>query len=472
MKGKIKIKAGVFVVALLFLATTVTVNAEPPVAIHGSGINEEVEAEPWPPNDDDYEVVWADTYYDAMIGIDVTSDIDNNCIIVGVNDAMEGVVVKYNGMTGEVIWDNILDESLVLPLGGGSYPPETDISDFYCIRDLLFDMYQERYDFIIEPTGTYIFISSVDTDSNGDIVIVATAYDDSDEDMPSDVYVAKYRGSDGEILWGRVLDLYIWDMGSSVAFNENDDVIVVGVGGGIQINGEDILPIMDGWMYELNADYGYTSDMNHVFGILQPLPYYFDVAIDTNNNIFATGAYLDIDWSNFPDITAEQSVFVSKHSGYTLNLVNSYLGDPDIYTWLQTIAVDTNDEVYVGGYINNPYSSQYIIKFTNDLNTILWDKQSETGEVLSIATSKEPAIDQFAVQVSNFYDEAFITDLYALSGTFLLEIVECLDEGRGSAVTYDTASDIFVTGGIEGGYEEYMHTMKYHIIPSTILILL
>ena len=459
--------AGVFVAALFVLsAASAIVNAWDTTAPMSS-----LESHLFPP-DDEYEEIWADTYYDAITGLDITSDKDDNCIVVGINDALEGVVVKYDGMTGEVIWGDILDESLVLG-GGGSYPLHVDIGDFYCIRDLLFDINQERFDPIIEPTDTYsILISSVDTDSEGDIVIVATAYDDSDEDMPSAAYVAKYRGSDGELMWDRVLDLYIWDVGSSVAFNENDDVIVVGVGGGIQINGEDILPIMDGWMYELNADYGYTSDMNHVFGILQPLPYYFDVAIDTNNNIFATGAYLDIDWSNFPDITAEQSVFVSKHSGYTLNLVNSYLGDPDIYTWLQTIAVDTNDEVYVGGYINNPYSSQYIIKFTNDLNTILWDKQSETGEVLSIATSKEPAIDQFAVQVSNFYDEAFITDLYALSGTFLLEIVECLDEGRGSAVTYDTASDIFVTGGIEGGYEEYMHTMKYHIIPSTILILL
>ncbi|MEM4257766.1 MAG: hypothetical protein QXL17_01265 [Candidatus Thermoplasmatota archaeon] len=424
--------------------------------------------QPQPQADDDdnsvYEVVWEDTYYGAGMVLDVASDFDNNYIVVGVTHSFEGAVVKYNGVTGEVIWDNIISDSVMLPFyEGETYQPTSDISRFYCIRNLMLDVHQQRYDFSLDPTGAYfILITGVDIFSNGDVVIVATAIDNTNDNDPSDVYIAKYSGLTGEVIWERLLDLYVWDFGYSVAVTSNDNVIVVGVSGGYETHNGQLLPIMDGWVYKLDGDNeGCTLDQSHIFGITQPLPYYFDVALDSNNNVFATGACLIIDWSNFPEITDVQTVVVNRYSGTTLNLQKSYYGNPAIFTWLCTITIDTENKIYVGGHINNPTTNRYIMKFTNNLNTSLWTLQNVPGEVVCLAASKNPNVDEIAAQIGG---NGFITDRFTFAGAFIApEIIEHLNEGCGMAIVYDGNNDMVVTGSIEGGWDVYMHTMKYHI---------
>lgn len=450
-------RLGLMAVALLFAITTA--HAKQAARAH--------EQHQWPPNEDDYEIIWADTYYDALIGLDMAVDEDNDCAIVGIDDALEGAIIKYDGMTGEVIWDQHLRESFVFSLGGRPYPPYDNMSEFYSLRDFLGEICQQRFDFVLEPTQPYsILISGVDTDSEGNVVIVATAQDNRDPDLPAVAYVAMYRESDGDLLWERLLDSYFWNHGSSVVVTSDDAVIVVGVGGGIELVNEEPWPILDGWVYELDGTTGRISDQSHAFGILQPLPYHFDVARDANDNIFTTGPLLDIDWSEFPVITAEQSAFVNKHDGNTLRLTESYYDDHDEFTWLSTVSVDTNNDVYAGGYINDPLTRQHVVKLSNDLRTLVWEKQDTKGTIHSLAASKDPQIGEIAAQVRDSSGDAFATNRYALSGRLLPpRIVECLDEGYGFALAYDENSDIIVSGAIWGAYEQqYMYTMKYHII--------
>jgi hypothetical protein len=442
--------ASVFVVAV-FLATTVTVNAI-------QEAHKSIPVHPIPP----YNVLWATEYPDGLYPPDVTTDRNNDVIVCGISQNNEGLIVKYSGTTGGIIWENLIPDSVTSP-GQNQNPLGIDL---HCIRDFIIGLNDRRMG--IETGDAAIIFGGVDTFRNTDVIAVATVYYNNEEDQPSDVYVARYASSDGELLWEKLIHFYTYDFSFAVTVNCDDDVVVAGVSGGIEIGQGDPLPIMDGWVYKLDGDDGHFKGQNHIFGILQPLPYYFDVANDSSNDIFATGLGLDIDWSGFPDIiTAGQTAILTKYDGDTLQLLKTYLGDFDVYTWTQTVTVDKDNYVYIGGdIILNGANREYIVKFTNDLENIEWkltDHYLYEGTIPCLATRSN--CDVVAAANPRNLDGYMVTQIFNKNGYLRLNITEGKDavhRAEATATAVDRNDDV-ITTGIRSPPGWYWYTMKCHI---------
>jgi len=462
-------KAGAFAVAILFLAMTAatTIKADPPLVRIGVGGHWEQQVHPVPPTPPSYQVIWAAEYPDGLCPADIVADRNNDVIVGGMSQMGSGLIVKYSGATGDVIWSGDVTSALCSPHHEDQNPYHADL---HTIRNLMIDMNNQRFGF--DTSDLQIFVGGVDVDSNNDVVVVATSTDFSQDDTPQDVIVAKYNSEDGALMWSQYITFYTYDNSMGIAVDKNDNVIVAGVSGGVELRDGHLIPLMDGWMYKLAGSDGHMLHMDHIFGIAQALPYYWDVDSDSQNNYFATGPALIIDWSDFPhNLNATQTTILNKYNA-ALHLVNTQLWPVDPYTFILTVCVDSSDYVYVGGWINtNGSSREYIVKFNNNIDTVLWTIPNtyyfEPGFIMKLANTSNGRI-VAAAQLMN-YDGYMTTEIFrANTGGHYFRINEAKDvihDAYAMAVAVDHANDIITTGMRYPPGDWY--TMKYHVRDGT-----
>jgi hypothetical protein len=459
-------KAGAFAVAILFLATTAatTIKADPPLIPLGVIGRSQQQVHPVPPTPPSYQVIWDAEYPDGLYPADSVADRNNDVIIGGISQTLSGLLVKYNGATGDVIWSNEVTNAV---LGNPDHPDQNPYhADLHTIRNLMIDMSNQRLGF--DTSDLQIYVGGVDVDSNNDVFAVATATDVSQDDLPQDVIVAKYNSEDGALIWNKFITFYTYDNSFGIAVDKNDNVIVAGVSGGIELRNGQLIPLMDGWMYKLAGSDGHMLHMDHIFGIAQALPYYFDVDSDSQNNYFATGPALILDWSDFPNnLNATQTTILNKYNT-AFHLVNTQLWPSDPYTFVLTICVDSSDYVYVGGWINtNGWSREYIVKFYNSLNSSIWtvpnQYYSEKGVIMKLDNTSNGRI--VAAADLTDYDGYMTTEIFrANTGGHYFRINEAKDviyDASATTVAVDYANDI-ITSGIRYPPGDW-YTMKYHV---------
>jgi hypothetical protein len=463
---------------------TATVNAfQLPIIIHGihhipggihgqkvNGSHGEISNEsggPVPPAPPSYQVLWGAEYPDGLISTDVAADRNNDAYVCGIDQFGGGLLVKYSGATGDVLWADNVVNSVQYP-GQNQNPLGTDL---HSIRNLMTQMTNQRFGF--DTSSFQILVGGVDVDSHNDVVAVATAYDFGQSDVPSDVYVAKYKSSDGSVLWEKYITFYTFDSSMGVTVDKDDNIIVAGVSGGVELRNGQVIPIMDSWMYKLAGTDGHMLHMDHIYGIAQPLPYYLDVDADSQNNYFATGPALNIDWSNFPhSISVTQTSILNKYSA-ALHLTTTYLWPINPYTFILTICVDTSNTVYIGGWINTDGGSrEYIVKFNNNLNSVLWSipnqAYSQIGTIMRLANMSDSRIVAASDLSNTIYEGYMTTEIFrATSGNFELRINEGRDvihDAYATATIVDRANNIITTGMRAGPGSGDWYTMKYHLV--------
>jgi hypothetical protein len=465
-----KIKAGAFAVAMLFLAmaAATTIKADPPFVPSGVIGRSQQQVHPVPPTPPSYQVIWDAEYPDGLIPMDSVADRNNDVIIGGISQMGSGLVVKYSGPTGDVIWSNdVTDEvnALWTPEHEDQNPYHADL---HTIRNLMIDMNNQRFGF--DTSDLQIFVGGVDVDSNNDVVVVATATDVSQDDLPQDVIVAKYNSEDGALIWDKFITFYTYDFSMGITVDKNDNVIVAGASGGVELREGHLIPLMEGWMYKLAGSDGHMLHTDHIFGIAQPLPYYFDVDSDSQNNYFATGPALIIDWSDFPhNLNMTQTSILNKYNA-ALHLVNTQLWPVDPYTFILTVCVDSSDYVYVGGWIiTNGWSREYIVKFNNNIDTVLWtipnEYYFEKGTIMKLANISNVKI-VAAAQLTD-YDGYMTTEIFrASNGRHYFRINEGKDfiqDTYAMTVAVDRANDITTSAMKFPPETGDWYTMKYHV---------
>jgi len=442
-----------------------------------------------------YTTVWDDEYQDGFCAWDVAIDTQKNVIIGGYDMFYNGKIVKYDGSTGEVLWDGTITDAVLSLNAQQSQPLQGDggedqqqqqqqhnIEDYVCLRDFMQEIWHEKYSFAPSSSELAVLVGGVDTDAQNNIVFVATVYDLSTEAQPSDVYVAKYD-AEGNMIWEILLDIFIWDQSQAIAIDSSNNVIIAGISMGVDFGGEIPLPIPDGWVYKLSGADGEIMKMSNIFGLMQPLPYYFAVDTDMNNNVFPVGLALSINWSNFPDNFSATYTALVKKFNTNLQALNTYTGSGEVQNWLMAVTIDANGYVYAGGDINLPYTYEYIVKLSNNLGTKYWeltDRYQVSGSVMGLATMPNgnlvAAIQKFMISQPGSDD--FNTKLFNPSGILLLHITEGGNwQGEhmyaaSLAVATDSDNNVVVTGAREYSTQQlaYMYTMKYHITNSIIII--
>ena len=405
-----------------------------------------------------YEIVWDVEEDDSMFARKVATDTNNDVIAVGVANNLAGYIVKYDGIDGEILWEEEVTEAEANP---NPRPLDPDVWVYLDSIDGFFNMEIE--------IASAVFMNVVVDSENNVIAAAQVIYEIIDFVPKSDVYVIKYD-SDGNKLWDKLIDVGIYDLVIGITVDNNDNIYVSGT----SLNGLPI-PHLEGWVYKLGKNFGTTLWDKHTsaYGSLQPG--YYEVVVNSYNKVFVVGTLFETEWDGDEGVELGRDMIVVKYDGTTgLKL------DEEIIEYVHdstgmAITVDDNDDVFICGDVHYSPSVREIIKYDSNFNKI-WSLID--NDIFNIGQLRDIDI----INVSNVvvtgqmgYDINFSTTVYdGATGTqLLLEIQEGFFweppnnqiDARAHGVAVDSNDDIITTGDRYHYMTstDYFYTMKYHI---------
>ena len=185
------------------------------------------------------------------------------------------------------------------------------------------------------------------------------------------------------------------------------------------------------------------------------------IAVDTNDDVIVTGFV----WNG-----SNRDIHTIKYSGDTGAVIWQHTYDGaahgnDIGT---SIAVDSLNNVYVGGDTQNSDGNDdyLVLKYSPAGGTPLWQATyNGTGNGIDQATSIAAGIDGIAVTGQSWNGTAFdmLTVKYDFSGTKLWEKRYTTGAGgcSGKVTRMDMAGNVVVTGSVANGIDLDIYTVKY-----------
>ncbi|MEM0372546.1 MAG: hypothetical protein QXO69_01755 [archaeon] len=260
---------------------------------------------------------------------------------------------------------------------------------------------------------------AIDSEDN----VIAVGYEADGDHL----LVFKFNSS-GSQLWNKTFDdPAVTDIGMGVAIDSNDNVIV---GGKTIVGGNYAYLIIK---YNSSGDYQWNSTCA-IGNELQ------DVAVDSADNIIATGGY--------------QKYFTIKFNSSGSALWNATFNQTGS-NWAYGVAVDSSDNVIVTGTSNSTYF--FTIKY-NSSGSFLWNATDIEGEAYDVTVD---AFDNIYVAGYSYngvdLDAYFVK--YNSSGDFILN--QTFDSGD-EDVAYAIANGSVAIAGYStsGGVKGFM-TAKY-----------
>jgi uncharacterized delta-60 repeat protein len=287
----------------------------------------------------------------------------------------------YNSTDGiAYIWDGDSWEILAQDGSGGgavvesvnfgyTYGETINTLDAVVLADLTGEEVTDIWNGKIYDSGLgYDYAVSVAIDSNNNIYVAG--YKNNGTDL--DWWVRKFdsAGTEDTVNWDKVYDSGSGDdYASSVAVDSNDNIYVAGS----KHNGTDF----DLWIRKFDsAGTEDTVNWDKVYDSGLGDDYARSVAIDSNNNVYVAGHKnngTDLDWwiKKFDSAGTEDTVNWDK-------VYDSGSGDD----YSSSVAVDSNNNIYVAGYKNNGADFDWWIKKFDSAgteDTVNWDKVYDSG---------------------------------------------------------------------------------------------
>jgi hypothetical protein len=298
-------------------------------------------------------------------------------------------IAKYAGRDGTVMWEQRHPLSTVLkmvavtldPQGnvviaatlGNSYP---SYSDFYTAKydgadgSLIWDRIYNG------PGGRDDMPVGIVVDQSGDVFVSGTATQVRDGDYPpTNIHTAKYRGSDGEIIWEQDV---LFATCTGIALAPSGDVFMVGSSHRIELGNQSF----DNDYYTVK--YG-GSDGHIVWDQRFESPY-MDVpeamAVDSSGDVFVTG-YSANQYGN-------NAIYTVKYSGVNGGVLwdTVYDGsegkDADNNDVAYVLALDSSGNVFVAGRSPDIDHLQtggdyYYAKYSGSNGRLLWQHRISSG---------------------------------------------------------------------------------------------
>jgi len=193
--------------------------------------------------------------------------------------------------------------------------------------------------------GIAEYAEAVDVDSEDNIVVAGR------EDSIGDAIVVKYY-SNGTQIWNTTIDNGAIDGANGVSVDSNDDIIIVGF---TNLSGS-----VDVWTVKLNSS-GSILWNETISGPNEDVGE--DVTIDSNDSIILTG-YME-------DAVSDKDYLVAKYNSSGTLIWNVTISESNDDDQAQGVAVDSEDNIFVTGYIYN--AGEMTIKLDPDGNQI-WNK--------------------------------------------------------------------------------------------------
>lgn len=306
----------------------------------------------------DYDILWDQEWSDGNLCGASRNAIDsmNNIIVCGLDNNESGILLKYDE-NGNLSWDvgvtssqqRIAAEKMKsLPMTAG----------YRFIRHIL-----ESFSF--SP------LMDVAVDSNDDIVSAGTFFED--ESYLGRMIVVKY-GPNGNQLWNRTYHFLplpnASTLGVGLTIDSNDNIYVAGV-----IMNEDLpFVIVKGVVAKLSPN-GHILWVRFRRGLLPTI--YVDVDVDSNDNVFASGTYLNL-------FTQQMELIVTKYgksAGWRLN-EKIITVEKNVLPISIKIDRDDNNNIYTVGGTDKDNITGFITKLDSNLN-LVWSVLGHPGSIFT-----------------------------------------------------------------------------------------
>lgn len=306
------------------------------------------------------------------------------------------------------------------------------------------------------PFNSYDRLRALAVDQNGDVIVAGSVYvGESDQDF----YTAKYRGSDGSLLWeARSLgDILNWNEPSfAVVTDHTDSVIATAALSHYET------PTRH---YDFDTT-KFKSDGTRVWWQIYYGPANHDdhpvaVAVDSSDNVLVTGR-------SFNDF------FTVKHGSVDGALIweRRYNGPANRFDAPSAVAVDKDGNAVVTGTSHNGTNTDfYTAKYARTDGVVLWERRyngpanhDDVGTSVAVDGSGHVVVTGTS---NNGTNDDFYTARYASAdGTLLWERryngpANWNDTAR--AVALDDNGNVVVTGTSHNGTNDDFYTVKYAV---------
>jgi outer membrane protein assembly factor BamB len=460
-------------------------------------------------------VVWQKRYHgpaDILISLDLTrplpisaAAVDNRGNLVltakadnpwrdGARD-LDFYTAKYSGTNGALLWERRYDG----PAQGDDVPiaMAVDASDnvivtgysqigrydifhggYYYPTDIYTAKYagtngavlwETRYDSPAHSSDAGVAIA---IDANTNVIITGVSYnsiDDFGSFWDGDIYTAKYAGTDGALIWETRYNAFPGseEAGGAVAVDASGNVLVAGYSSPNATN----LFKYDFYTAKYAAANGALLWEKRYNGPANQTDLASSVAVDASGNVIVTGvSYNTYDYSSGDFYTAKYAA-----TNGALVWERRYNGPANTNDVPEALAVDSSGNVVVTGYsLGTTNYDFYTVKYASANGALLWERRyNGPGNRSDFALSE--ALDASGnIVVSGVSGFDFYTAKYAAAnGAVLWEShysgPSNLDD-KGYDVAVDSAGNVIVTGislGSNGSYDLY--TAKYAYADGALL---
>jgi len=330
-----RFRAGIFSV-ILILAIIIPVQAQI-ISIEDAEISEDFEILA----EYDYTVSWESEYRNAVVTNKVVTDSNGDVIAVGTN-GLNGVIVKFSGIDGSVIWDLKITESYVEALDS-DFDGMPDYWESEYGLDLNYDDSQIDSDFdqLINLQELFYRTNPTDDDSDND------GLRDSEEVLPGeDGYITNPNDADSD----------------NDQFTDGEEKLM-------ETNPNDI--------YELPCPYDIVKSINNKINFQNDILLNFmDVAVDSNDNIIVIGIAIFEPYSENP----YSDVYIVKYDSGGNKLWDKIVDEGRI-EYGMGITCDSDDNIFITGnsisLIPIPHLKGWVFKLGKNYGVTHWKKASD-----------------------------------------------------------------------------------------------
>lgn len=293
----------------------------------------------------DYTVSWDTEYRNALVSNKVAVDSNGDVIAVGTN-GLNGVIVKFSGIDGSVIWDLIITESFI----------EAEDSDF----DGMPDYWESEYN--LNPN---VDDAQNDQDLDGLCNIQElfhgtnpTNYDSDDDGLSDSEEVT--LGEDG------------YETNPNNADSDNDQL----TDGAEYFQGSN-----PNDPYELPWPYGVIKEINNQMNIPDDIQLsFYDVAVDSSDNIIVIGMVIYEPHSEEPLVDSYVVKYDSDGNRQWDKLI-----DEGRWDYGMGVNCDSDDNIFITGgsfaLLPFPHLKGWVIKLGKNAGVTHWKKTSDINTI-------------------------------------------------------------------------------------------
>jgi uncharacterized delta-60 repeat protein len=269
-------------------------------------------------------------------------------------------------------------------------------SDFYTAKYRSTDgalLWERRYE---GPIGSYDEGSVLATDAEGNVIVAGQSYSSPEGgEAEPDFYTAKYAASDGSLLWERRYDggAGSGDWVSGMKLDPNGNVVVTGSSTSRERN-------LDAYTAKYAAANGALLWEHRYNGPANYIDHASAVAIDAAGNVIVTGA------SGSGEPQYDYDLYTAKYAAADGRLLWEvrYSGPGNLNDEGFGVAVDAQGNPVITGYSHGPDGRQeiYTAKYRSTDGALLWE-QSYSGPAPGENVGTSIAVDEAGNAVLSGY---------------------------------------------------------------------